>query len=134
VTGQLVGGNLAVLAGLMGTPFEIETAGRILFFEDVSERLYRIDRYLAQLSLAGKLQSAAGVLIGTFSNDDEEEPESETAVRDVLAHYVGSLGIPVIAGFPAGHTTYNLTLPMGTLIRMDADNGRVDILESPVLH
>jgi muramoyltetrapeptide carboxypeptidase len=52
VTGQLVGGNLAVLAGLMGTPFEIETAGRILFFEDVSERLYRIDRYLAQLSLS----------------------------------------------------------------------------------
>ena len=63
----------------MGTPFEIETAGRILFLEDVGERLYRIDRYLAQLWLAGKLQAAAGVLLGSFSY--EEEPAEPPKMR-----------------------------------------------------
>ncbi len=114
-SGRLTGGNLAVLSGLMGTPFEIETAGRILFLEDVSERLYRIDRYLSQLRLAGKLESAAGVLVGTFSYDAEDEPESESDVAALLEEYLKPLGVPVLAGFPAGHTQHNLTLPMGCM-------------------
>jgi muramoyltetrapeptide carboxypeptidase len=130
--GRLTGGNLAVICGLMGTSFEIETAGRILFLEDVSERVYRIDRYLSQLMLAGKLQSAAGILLGTFSYEDDDPPESQTAVAALLDEYCGHLQIPVLAGFPAGHTQYNLTLPMGALAEVDADGCAVKLLEDPV--
>jgi muramoyltetrapeptide carboxypeptidase len=131
-SGRLIGGNMAVLSGLMGTPFEIETAGRILFLEDVSERLYRIDRYLSQLRMAGKLEAAAGVLIGTFSYDPEDEPESESEVAALLEEYLKPLGVPVLAGFPAGHTQRNLTLPMGAHVQMDADRKIVTVCESPV--
>lgn len=130
--GRLTGGNLAVLCGLMGTPFEIETAGRILFLEDVSERVYRIDRYLSQLLLAGKLQTAAGVVLGTFSYDDDDPPESQQEVAALVDEYCQGLGIPVLAGFPAGHAQYNLTLPMGAMAEMDADQGAVRLLENPV--
>jgi muramoyltetrapeptide carboxypeptidase len=130
--GPLTGGNLAVLCGLMGTPFEIETAGRILFLEDVSERLYRIDRYLAQLTLAGKLQSAAGILLGSFSYEEGDEAEPPAAVAALLAEYVSGLGIPVLANFPAGHAQHNLTLPLGAQLELNADCQRVSLLERPV--
>ena len=78
--GRLTGGNLSVLAALMGTPFEIDTAGRILFLEDVGEQPYRVDRYLSQLRLAGKLQAAAGVLLGSFSYEDDEPADSQEAL------------------------------------------------------
>jgi muramoyltetrapeptide carboxypeptidase len=130
-TGRLVGGNLAVLCGAMGTPFEIDTAGRILFIEDVSERLYRIDRYLSQLTLAGKLQSAAGVLVGGFSYDEGDTVEKQSDVAALLEEYLGGLGVPVLAGFPAGHEKYNLTLPMGANVMLDADASSVAVCESP---
>jgi muramoyltetrapeptide carboxypeptidase len=131
-TGRLVGGNLAVICGLMGTPFELETAARILFLEDVSERVYRIDRYLSQLMLAGKLQSAAGIVLGTFSYDDDDPPESQADVAALLDEYFGRLDIPVFAGFPAGHAQYNLTLPMGALAEINADQRTLRLLENPV--
>jgi muramoyltetrapeptide carboxypeptidase len=131
-TGPLTGGNLAVVAGLMGTPFEIDTSGHVLFVEDVSERLYRIDRYLAQLTLAGKLQAAAAVLVGSFSYDDDERAESESAVAALLDEYLRGLKIPVVAGFPAGHARHNITLPMGASIEIDADSYRLRLLDHPV--
>jgi muramoyltetrapeptide carboxypeptidase len=131
-SGRLSGGNLAVICGLMGTPFEIKTEGRVFFLEDVSERVYRIDRYLAQLSLAGKLQSATAVLLGTFSYEDDEPAESQHAIAALVDEYFGGLDIPVLAGFPAGHAQYNLTLPMGALAEVDADSHQVKLLESPV--
>jgi muramoyltetrapeptide carboxypeptidase len=131
-TGQLTGGNLAVLCGLMGTPYEIETTGRILFLEDVSERVYRIDRYFSQLTLAGKLQSAAGLLLGTFSYDDDEPADTQSAINELLDHYCRPLKIPVLAGFPAGHAKYNLTLPMGARTEIDAVRQTLRLLENPV--
>jgi muramoyltetrapeptide carboxypeptidase len=130
--GRLTGGNLAVLAGLMGTPFEIDTAGCILFLEDVGERLYRIDRYLSQLWLAGKLQAAAGVLLGSFSFNDDEPAESEDAVAGLLDDYFGRLDVPVLSWFPAGHAKYNLTLPVGALVEIDANKKQVRVCESTV--
>ena len=117
-TGRLTGGNLAVICGLMGTPFEIETAGRILFLEDVSERLYRIDRYLAQLRSPANCDRRPAFLLGSFSYDDDEPAESRDRGRRACSTSIcGGLGIPVLAGFPAGHAQYNLTLPMGALDR-----------------
>jgi muramoyltetrapeptide carboxypeptidase len=127
--GRLTGGNLAVLAGLMGTPFEIETAGRILFLEDINEESYRVDRYLAQLSLAGKLQAAAGVVLGNFSMEDASDLSAESALAEPLDEYLGKLGIPVLAGLPAGHQRENWCLPINGLIEVDADARRVRLLE-----
>jgi muramoyltetrapeptide carboxypeptidase len=131
-TGRLTGGNLSVLSGLMGTPFEIETAGRILFLEEVNERLYRIDRYLSQLKLAGKLQAAAGIVLGSFSYDADEAAEPVAAIAALLEEYFSPLEVPVIAGFPAGHARHNLALPIGALLELDATNRRIQIGESPV--
>ena len=131
-TGRLTGGNLAVLAGLVGTPFEIDTTGRVLLLEDISERLYRIDRYLSQLWLAGKLQPAAGVVLGSFSYDDDERAESPADVAELLAEYFGRLDVPVLAGFPAGHAEHNLTLPIGALVELDAADKRVRVCENTV--
>ena len=131
-TGRLTGGNLAVLSGMLGTPFEIETAGCILFLEDVSERLYRIDRYLSQLRLAGKLQSLAGVLLGSFSYDADDQPEKQSDVAALMDECFAPLGVPVLAGFPAGHDRFNLALPMGGRIKIDADAGQVTLLENYV--
>jgi muramoyltetrapeptide carboxypeptidase len=80
-TGRLIGGNLAVVCGVIGTPYEIETAGRILFLEDISERAYRIDRYLSQLRLARKLSMVAGVLLGTFSYEEGEKADEQSDIR-----------------------------------------------------
>jgi muramoyltetrapeptide carboxypeptidase len=131
-TGRLIGGNLAVLCGLMGTPFELETTGRILFLEDVSERLYRIDRCLSQLRLAGKLRGLAGVLLGSFSYDAGDKAESPTDVAALMTESFTPLGVPVLAGFPAGHERINLTLPIGGHVKLDADAGVVTLLEGCV--
>ena len=129
-TGQLIGGNLAVIAGVVGTPFEIDTAGSILFMEDISERAYRIDRYLSQLKLAGKLSSVAGVLLGTFSYDEGEQADEASAIRALFKEYLEPLGVPVLAGFPAGHERYNLALPMGAQVTIDAHNKSVRVCEN----
>jgi muramoyltetrapeptide carboxypeptidase len=130
-TGRLIGGNLAVLCGVIGTPFEVETAGRILFLEDISERAYRIDRYLSQLKLAGKLSAVAGVLLGTFSYEDGDKADEQSDIHSLFKEYLEPLGVPVLAGFPAGHDRFNLALPMGALVRIDADQKNVAVCESP---
>ncbi|MCC7476111.1 MAG: LD-carboxypeptidase [Pirellulales bacterium] len=131
-TGRLIGGNLAVLCGMLGTPFEPETAGRILFLEDIGERLYRIDRFLTQLRLAGKLQSLAGVLLGGFSYAANEQAENPSDVAALLTEVFAPLGVPVLAGFPAGHDRFNLALPLGALAQLDADAKQLTLLESVV--
>jgi muramoyltetrapeptide carboxypeptidase len=132
-TGRLIGGNLAVLCGMIGTPFEVETAGRILFLEDISERAYRIDRYLSQLKLAGKLSAVAGVLLGTFSYEDGEKADAPSDINALFQEYLEPLGVPVLAGFPAGHERYNLALPMGALLQFDSDASQVTVLEDCVV-
>jgi len=129
-TGRLIGGNLAVMCGVIGTPFEIETAGRILFMEDISERAYRIDRYLSQLKLAGKLSTVAGILLGTFSYEEGERADEQSDIHALFKESLEPLGVPVLAGFPAGHDQYNLALPMGALVEVDADNKRVSVCEA----
>lgn len=129
--GRLIGGNLAVISGVVGTPFEIETAGRILFLEDISERAYRIDRYLSQLKLAGKLSGVSGILLGTFSYDEGDKADEQSEIVAVFQDYLGQLGVPVLAGFPAGHERFNLALPVGALVEVNADQQCVTVCERP---
>jgi muramoyltetrapeptide carboxypeptidase len=131
-TGRLTGGNLATLVGLLGTPYDLDTAGCVLFLEDVSERVYRIDRYLTQLRLAGKFDALAGVLLGSFSYDEGDEADSQEKVAALLSEVFSPLGVPVLAGFPAGHEKYNLALPMGARVKIDADRQRVTVCERTI--
>jgi muramoyltetrapeptide carboxypeptidase len=132
--GPLVGGNLTLISLLMGTPFEIETRGRILFLEDVGEEPYRIDRMLTQLRLAGKFDGVAGVVWGECAGCGPRafEPsfESTFSVGEVIDRILGSVKAPVLAGLVIGHTDDQLTLPLGVTASLDAAKGTLTIEDS----
>ncbi|MDX2200359.1 MAG: LD-carboxypeptidase [Phycisphaerae bacterium] len=130
--GRLTGGNLSLIAALMGTPYEMETAGRVLFIEDIDERPYRIDRFLCQLRSAGKLKGLAAVILGQFTNCEPKPDEVSLSLEEVLLDYFGEMKVPVIMNFPAGHVPNNLTLPFGAMVEVDTHAGRVRVLENPV--
>ncbi len=119
--GPLIGGNLSLVAALMGTPWAWNPHGAILFLEDVSEEPYRVDRYLTQLRLGGVLGSVAGVLLGSFTD--------ETYPLDLLKATFEGLGKPVLGGWPTGHGTPNRPLPMGLRARLDTTAGTLTLLE-----
>jgi muramoyltetrapeptide carboxypeptidase len=105
--GRLLGGSLALLSHLCGTPWMPLLEGAILLLEDVGERPYRLDRYLTQLALAGALRGLAGVAVGQLTDCDGE------AGAEVVRRLVGALGVPAAEGFPFGHEDRNLALPLG---------------------
>ncbi len=120
--GQLVGGCLSVLVSTLGTEWEINTRDKILFFEDVDERPYRIDRYLTQLFLANKLQEAQGILFGSFTRCDYRRSSNGPAVRtiDIIKDWTLRLKKPSLYGLQFGHVRHALTLPNGGYAELDA--------------
>lgn len=133
----LTGGNLSLIAATMGTPYEIETRGRILFLEDVDEQPYSLDRMLTQLRLAGKLQAAAGIIFGECADCKPRDykpsfPISSFTMGEVLDNILGGLRIPVLFGLTIGHTSDQLTLPMGVMATLDAAKGELNIEEAGV--
>ncbi|PIB71290.1 LD-carboxypeptidase [Pseudomonas sp. 2995-3] len=124
--GRLLGGNLSMIAAVMGTAFGIDSEGIILFIEDVNEPLYRIDRLLTHLRLAGKLAQVAGVLVGDVSGVDK------AALERLLKQTFEPLCIPVLSGWRSGHCDPNLTLPLGALVRLDAGEQQL-VLEQDVV-
>lgn len=127
--GELVGGNLALLAHCIGTPSDIKTKGKILFIEDVGEYLYNIDRMMHQLKRAGKLNKLAGLIVGGFTdNKDTERPFGNTAeeiIRDAVDEYT----FPVCFGFPVSHAKENLALKIGEGYKLKVGKGRVGLAE-----
>ncbi len=131
--GRLAGGNLSMISALEGTPFAIDTRGAILLIEDVREAPYRIDRMLRQLHLSGKLQTLRGAVLGQFTRNYDREEDQMTenprfTVDGVLKQYFEPLGIPVLMNFPVGHHRYNASLPLGAMVEVDADKGRLWVL------
>lgn len=124
--GRLLGGNLSMIAAVMGTAYEIDAEGIILLIEDVNEPIYRIDRLLTHLRLAGKLEQIAGVLVGDVAGVDK------AALERLLKQTFAPLCIPVLSGWRSGHCDPNLTLPMGALVRLDAGAQRL-VLEQDVV-
>jgi len=121
--GRLVGGNLALLAALAGTPFAPDYDGAILVLEDVNEPAYRIDRMLTQLALSGALARCAGLVFGAFTEAPDDAPADDL---DRLLDEVGArVGVPCIAGAPVGHIDDQWTLPLGALAELDADARRL---------
>ncbi|HGM5578475.1 TPA: LD-carboxypeptidase [Pseudomonas putida] len=113
--GRLVGGNLSMLGATQGTSAEIDTHDSILFIEDVNEPLYRVDRLLTQLRLAGKLEGIKGVLVGDFAGI------TLTALEPLLRDIFAPLQVPVLAGWRSGHCDPNLCLPLGAKVCLDSD-------------
>jgi muramoyltetrapeptide carboxypeptidase len=125
--GPLIGGNLSLLASLVGSRFMPSLAGAVLLLEDVGERPYRLDRMLTHLSLAGALRGVVGVVLGEFT--DCEEKEAAFSSRDVLAELLGALQVPVLAGLDIGHGAVNQPVVCGARVRLDATAKRLDCLE-----
>ena len=121
--GPVWGGNLALVAALVGTEaLRLPPKGVLLLLEDVGETTYRLDRLLTQLRAAGVLARARGVLLGEFVDCRPARPDQPTA-EAVLAERLGDLGIPVLAGFPVGHGARNAPIPLGRTAVLDAAAG-----------
>jgi len=118
-TGRLVGGCLSLLAASVGTPFEYDYRGAILFFEDIGEEAYRIDRMLGTLVDAGRFAKLRGILIGSLSRVTFSGIEDPDRLRAVLRDRLAPLGVPVVAGLPVGHRGPNVTLPVGARATWD---------------
>jgi muramoyltetrapeptide carboxypeptidase len=135
-TGQLVGGNLALLCTTIGTPWQPPFRNRILFFEDFSEEPYRFDRMLTYLLNVGVLQQVAGIAVGI--NNDCEDPQAKRAteyrqtLEDVLKERLLPLKVPVVTGLPFGHVPFNATLPVGGRVLLNGENGDLVVTESAV--
>lgn len=134
--GRLVGGNLSMLCASLGTPFAPSFKNAILFFEDVSERPYRLDRLLTQLLNAGVFSQVAGVAVGVNSDcrdpDAKRRGEYRQSGEDVVKERLSSLRVPVVIGLPFGHVDLNATIPIGVTATLDAKRGDLIITEAAV--
>ncbi|MDN5344499.1 MAG: muramoyltetrapeptide carboxypeptidase [Clostridia bacterium] len=128
--GPVTGGNLSLVVATLGTPFEIDTRAKILFLEEVDEAPYRIDRMLTQLKLAGKLQAAAGIVLGFFTRCGEEGVSP--ALLDIITALLRPLHIPCFYGLPAGHLSLQATLPLGIRAHLDATACTLTYLETAI--
>ena len=137
VTAPLVGGCLWLLMQTMGTPWEIDVAGKILFFEDVKAPPYYVDGFLTQLAHAGKLQQAVGVVVGEMKDCDwgDQRQASDWArsrsLEDVLEERLEPLGVPVLYKLPLGHGKHLASIPLGVRYTLDADAQTLTVVEPP---
>jgi muramoyltetrapeptide carboxypeptidase len=132
--GILYGGCLSILVASLGTPYEIKTAGTILFLEDFAAKPYQVDRMLMQLKLAGKLDGVCGIVFGEML-DCVQTANQDYTLQNVVGRIVGDLGVPVAYGVRSGHVSAgNITLPFGVRARLAVRDGTVAlrILESSV--
>jgi len=119
VEGILYGGCLSLLVAALGTPYDIQTAGTILFIEDVAAKPFQIDRMLMQLKLAGKLEQVRGIIFGEMM-DCRQNADQDYTLEEVVLRVVGDLGIPVAFGLRSGHVSRaNITLPIGVRAKLE---------------
>lgn len=130
--GPLVGGNLSVLSGIAGSAYWPSFDGAILCLEEVNEYIYRVDRMLATLRLAGALDRLAGVVLGAFTNCRPGDGYGTLTLDEVFEEYLGGLGIPVFTGASFGHIRYKMTLPIGLPAEIDAAAGTLRLLQPAV--
>jgi len=128
VEGELIGGNLSLIATLAGTPYDLDFKDKIVFIEDVDEAPYRIDRYFSNLRLAGKLKQAKGFVLGYFTDCVAKEKGS-WEISDLIKQYFGNLSVPVITDFASGHDFPFINLPIGIRVKMDAQAKTITIME-----
>lgn len=136
--GRLVGGNLSMLVATMGTPYELNTKGSILFIEEILEEPYRVDRMITQLLLGGKLDDCNGIIMGHFTKCEATSKsasfKAQFSLREVLEDRFQHLSVPVLYGFPFGHILEKLTIPFGIKARISTDEKSLTLLETPVIY
>ncbi|MDZ7900894.1 MAG: LD-carboxypeptidase [Arcicella sp.] len=131
--GQLIGGNLALLVHLIGSKSDINYDNKILFLEDVNEYFYNIDRMMIQLKRSGKLQNLAGLIVGSFSDcQDNDVPFGKTA-NEIIEEAVAEYNFPVCYGFPIGHEPENWAMPCGRKIILAVEKDGVLLNESTII-
>jgi muramoyltetrapeptide carboxypeptidase len=132
--GPLVGGNLAVFSSMAGSPYWPSLDGAILFLEETNEAIYRCDRMLSTLKLAGALDRLAGVVLGAFTNCTPGDGQYGTLTLDEVFddYFVKPLKVPVYSGALFGHIKRKFTLPVGLAVEMDADAGTLRYLQPAV--
>lgn len=130
--GTLIGGNLAVLASLAGTPYFPDCRGAILFLEEINEYIYRVDRMLSTLRLTGALGQLAGVVIGKFTKCEPGDGFGSLTLDEVFDDYFLPLNVPVYRGAMIGHIRRKFTMPVGAMAEIDADAGTLQILQPVV--
>ncbi|HWY38792.1 MAG TPA: LD-carboxypeptidase [Bacteroidia bacterium] len=131
--GVLIGGNLTVLAGIMGSDYLPPWKNKILFLEEAKEEPYEVDRMLTQLKLAGVLQNISGFVFGKCAKCEAEEPAKAFTLKEVLEQHIKPLGIPAFYGAMIGHIENKYTVPIGIEAEMDAGKCTMKLLESAVL-
>jgi muramoyltetrapeptide carboxypeptidase len=117
--GPLVGGCLSVLVSLIGTHYEVNTNGAILFWEEVGEEPFRIDRMLAHLRLSGRLANLKGMVVGRLVECRARDPRNDLPLAEILDTHLRGTRYPVVVDFPAGHCAGKKTLPLGRPARLD---------------
>jgi muramoyltetrapeptide carboxypeptidase len=125
--GQIVGGNLCLLAHLIGTKSDIDTNGKILFIEDISEYLYNIDRMMVQLKRAGKLKNLTGLIVGDFSDVKENDEPYGKTFYEIIAEHTQEYNYPICYDFPVGHEAINWTIPCGRNTVFSVDDEEVTL-------
>jgi muramoyltetrapeptide carboxypeptidase len=128
--GKLVGGNLSVLSAMVGSAYLPSWQGTILFLEEIGEEVYRVDRMLTQLKLAGILDRISGFIFGQCTRCEPKRPEQSLTLSQVLQDHIQPLKIPAWYGAAIGHIPNKFTLPIGTEVEIDANNGSIQMLES----
>lgn len=131
--GRLVGGNLSVLTALVGSDYLPDWRGHILFLEDVGEGIYRIDRMMTQLKLAGVLDQIAGFVFGKCTDCDADSGYSSFTLAEVLEDHIKPLGIPAFRGSMIGHIKNKFTIPLGVEAEIDAGLGTIRLLRPAVV-
>lgn len=134
--GELIGGNLSIVASLLGTPYDVNYKNKLLYLEDVGEEPYRIDRMLTELFLAGKLDEVNGIVLGVFLDCEvsKRKPSfsKSLTLKEVFIDRLAGLGVPVIHGLSFGHISNKFTLPFGINAKLDTDKQTITMLESSV--
>jgi muramoyltetrapeptide carboxypeptidase len=127
VRAPLTGGTTSVLCATLGTPWELDSDGRLLLLEDVGEEPYRIDRLLTQLSQAGKLAGAAGFVVAEHQDCAPERPERSQTLNQVLRRHLEPLAKPCLYGLPLGHGEHLASVPLGVRVELDASEGVLNV-------
>jgi len=131
--GRLLGGNLALLCSIIGTPYLPDFSGALLYLEDIGEDPYRVDRMFTQLRASRLLDAARGVLLGQFTECVPRDASSPSfSVEEVLREYTLAAGRPTLGGVPFGHERTKMTIPVGIRARLSAHEGLLEYLEGSV--
>lgn len=131
-TSRVLGGNLTVWSSIHGTPYQPSIRNKALFFEEVDERPFRVDRYLAQMKVSGEFEKITAVLLGQFSDCNPEPDKPSLSLEDVILDYFGKMKIPVVTNLPFGHVQRQWTMPYGAKYEIDAskDRAKISVLDS----